>query len=135
MGATMGLSKQMQQQNLLQLLQALSSPLGQSLMGQINAVNFFRGIFRVFEVPSINDIFTMNPQLAAMLQNPALAQMTQGGTNVGGVPTSAAITNGGPSVIPGMPGQNAAGAGSPATLLAPPNIGAAATTMPPMAAA
>jgi len=135
MGATMGLSKQMQQQNLLQLLQALSSPLGQSLMGQINAVNFFRGIFRVFEVPSINDIFTMNPQLAAMLQNPALAQMTQGGTNVGGVPTSAAITNGGPSVIPGMPSNNAAAAGSPATLLAPPNIGAAATTMPAIAAA
>jgi hypothetical protein len=123
MGATMGLSKQMQQQNLLSLLQALSSPLGQSLMGQINAVNFFRGIFRVFEVPSINDIFTQNPQLAA------LAQSAGGPAGLAGIPTSGQIANGGPSAVPGMPTGAPAGMGAPASMLNPPDIGKNAMMM------
>jgi hypothetical protein len=123
MGATMGLSKQMQQQNLLSLLQALSSPLGQSLMGQINAVNFFRGIFRVFEVPSINDIFTQNPQLAAM------AQQAGGPAGLAGIPTSGQIANGGPSAVPGMPTGAPAGMGAPASMLNPPDIGKNAMMM------
>lgn len=116
LGATMGLSKQMQQQNLLQLLQALSSPLGQSLMGQINAVNFFRGIFRTFEVPNINEIFQQNPQLQQ------LAMQASGGMGLQGIPSSGAILNGGPSVLPGMPGAGAVGAGSAAGMLMPPDI-------------
>lgn len=131
LGATMGLSKQMQQQNLLQLLQALASPLGQSLMGQINAVNFFRSIFRTFEVPNINEIFTVNPMLQQMLQNPQLQQMMAGGAGMNGIPTSGQIANGGPSVLPGMPGSGPAGAGAARSLLAPPDI---SNRMAPVAA-
>jgi hypothetical protein len=119
LGATMGLSKQMQQQNLLSLLQALGTPLGQSLMGQINAVNFFRGIFRTFEVPNINEIFAVNPMLQQMLQNPQLQQMMMG-RGVSGIPTSGQISNGGPSVMSGMAGS--AGMGAPASLLTPPSL-------------
>lgn len=131
LGATMGLSKQMQQQNLLSLLQALSSPLGQSLMGQINAVNFFRGVFRTFEVPNINEIFVTNPMLQQMLQNPQLQAM-MGGQGMSGIPTSGQIANGGPSVMPGMPGSGPAGAGSARQLMAPPDI---SSTIAPAGAA
>jgi len=123
LGATMGLSKQMQQQNLLQLLQALASPLGAQMMGQINSVNFFRNLFRVFEVPNINELF-MQPALQNMVTNPALAgAMAQPG-GAANIPTSGQIANGGPSVIPGMPGGNAAAPpGSAQSLRAPVDIG------------
>jgi hypothetical protein len=121
LGATMGLSKQMQQQNLLQLLQALSSPLGQSLMGQINAVNFFRGIFKTFEVPNINDIFVTNPMLQQFMESPELQQMMQG-RGLSGVPTSGQIASQGPSVIAGIPGLAPAQQGAAGGLLAPPDI-------------
>jgi hypothetical protein len=117
LGATMGLSKQMQQQNLLQLLTALGTPIGQSLMGQINAVNFFRGIFRTFEVPNINDIFVVNPVLQQFMQSPELQQMMQG-RGMAGIPTSGQIA-GGASVLSGMPG---AAQGSAQSLMAPPDI-------------
>jgi len=117
LGASMGLSKQMQQQNLLSLLQALSSPLGQSLMGQINAVNFFRGMFRVFEVPNINEIFTTNPMLQQFMQSPELQQMMQG-RGLAGIPTSGQIVNGGASVLSGLPGSQ----GSAQSLMAPPDL-------------
>lgn len=121
LGATMGLSKQMQQQNVLQLLQALATPLGQSLMGQINAINFFRSIFKIFEVPNINEVFTTNSALQQMVMR---AQGLSGGAinDVSQVPTSGQISNGGPSVIPGMPGAARSGAGSPAGLLQPPDL-------------
>jgi len=118
MGATMGLSKQMQQQNMLQLLQALGTPLGQSLMGQINAVNFFRGIFKTFEVPNINEIFVVNPMLQQFMQSPELSGMLQG-RGLAGIPTSGQIASQGPSVLPGMPG---AAQGSAQSLMAPPDI-------------
>lgn len=115
LGATMGLSKQMQQQNLLSLLQALSSPLGQSLMGQINAVNFFRGIFKTFEVQNINEIFQTNPALNQ------LAMMASGGQGIGAIPSSGQIINGGPSVLAGLAGS--AGMGAPQSLMTPPDLG------------
>lgn len=127
LGASMGLSKQMQQQNLIALLQALGTPLGASLIGQISAVNFFRSVFRTFEVPNINEIFTQNPALNQM------AQMASGGAGIQAVPTSGQIANGGPSVMPGMPGAARVGAGAPSQLMAPPDL---RSTMPaaPMAA-
>jgi len=124
LGATMGLSKQMQQQNLLQLLQALASPLGQSLMGQINAVNFFRNMFRIFEVPNINEIFVRNPMLTGMVQDPQLQAMMQQAGGVGGIPSSGQIVNGGALGMPGMPGPNAAAPpGSAQSLRAPVDLG------------
>ena len=125
LGATMGLSKQTQQQTLLQLLQALSSPLGQALMGQINAVNFFRGLFRVFEVPNINEIF--------IKQQGALGGLTpQAGGGPGGqagLPTSGQIVGGGPSILPGMPGAGRAGAGSAQGMLSAPDMGSISSQM------
>jgi hypothetical protein len=116
MGATMGLSKGMKQQNLIQLLTAMASPLGQAAMGQINAVNFFRGIFREFEVPNINEIFVTNPQLAMLQQ-----QLTQGGGGgLGSIPSSGQVMSGGASVLSGLPG---AAQGSAQGLMMPPNIG------------
>jgi hypothetical protein len=114
LGATMSLSKQTQQQNLLQLLQALSSPLGQSLMGQINSVNFFRGIFRIFEVPNINEIFMQNPMLQQMMMQ------ASGGMGMGAIPSSGQVVqNGGALGLPGMPG---AAQGAPQSLLQPPQL-------------
>jgi hypothetical protein len=130
LGASMGLSKQTTQQNLLALLQALSSPLGQSLMGQINAVNFFRGIFRAFEVPNINEVFSQNPMLTQMLQNPQLQQMMQG-RGLSGIPTSGQIASGGPSVLPGLAGSaQGAAQGAPGTLLVPPDLNSTMAAVP-----
>lgn len=112
-GASSGLTKTMRQQNLLQLLQTLASPLGQAVMGQINAVNFFRNIFREFEVPNINEIFQVNPQLQALMQS------ASGGQGMAAIPTSGQIVNGGPSVLAGLPGLAGQGARS---LAAPPDI-------------
>lgn len=114
LGATTGLSKGMRQQNLVQLLQAMASPLGQAALGQINAVNFFRGVFREFEVPNINEIFQSNPLLQQQMM------MASGGQGMGAVPTSGQIVSGGASVLPGMGG----GGEDPSAqgLMAPPDI-------------
>jgi hypothetical protein len=98
-GATSSLSKGMKQERLIQLLQAMASPLGQVAMGQINAINFWRGIFREFEVPNINEIFMTNEQLQAGVQQVSPQQ------GLGGVPTSGQIVQGGsPLGLPGSPG-------------------------------
>jgi Bacteriophage head to tail connecting protein. len=99
-GATSALSKGMKQDKLLQLLQALNSPVGQMAMAQINAVNFFRGIFREFEVPNLNEIFVKNPQLNQMAQNAG------GEQGLGGVPTSGQIAMG--QALPQMQGTGGA---------------------------
>jgi hypothetical protein len=129
MGASMALSKQMQRSDMLQLLQALNSPIGQQLVGQINSVNFFRSVFKVFEVPNINQIFTQNPQLAAMVNQ------VSGGQGLGAIPSSGQILTGGQAPLPGMPGSARAGAGSAASMGQPPDIGKANMLAPLMAMA
>ncbi len=64
------------------MLQGIQGPLGQQMMGQINAVNFFRGIFKEFEIPNLNEIFQ---------QNPALMGMVPQGMQPGQVPTSGQV--------------------------------------------
>lgn len=124
-GATSGLTQGMKQQNLIQLLTAMGSPLGQTIMGQINAVNFWRGIFREFDIPNLNEIFVQNPMLAQMVQG---ATQGQGGLNM--VPTSGQIVRGGaptpgqgrrPGQSPIM-GQGAAGLPIPSLNSVPLNI-------------
>lgn len=121
MGSSTALSKSMKQQNLIQLLQAMASPLGQQVMGQINAVNFFRGIFREFEIPNINELFSSQPSLQQ------LAMQASGGQGIEGVPTSGQIVNG-QVPIPGMAGS---AQGGPQALMAPPDLAAAQTAVPP----
>ncbi len=116
LGATMGLSKDMKQNNLMQLLQALSSPLGQSLMGQINAVNFFRGIFKEFDVPNINEIFQTNPMLNSMMMQ------ASGGQGMGAIPSSGQVAAQGPSALPQMNGMQGMQGADIRSLLAPPSI-------------
>ena len=87
MGATSGLTKGMRQQNLIQLLTAMGSPMGQMVMGQINQLNFWRGIFREFEIPNLNEIFVTNPMLNQMVTS-------TGYGNVNMVPTSGQIVQG-----------------------------------------
>jgi hypothetical protein len=108
-GATSALSKGMKQQNLIQLLTVMGSPLGQMVMGQINALNFWRSIFREFEVPNINEIFQPG---AAGGAGTNLSQLMQ---NLGGqgptptlnqIPSSGQIVHGvGLPGSPGIPGQ------------------------------
>lgn len=99
-GATSQLSRMTRKEDLVQLITALGSPFGQMVMGNINAVNFWRGVFRDFEFPYVNEIFQENP-----MQNP-LAQLVQNATGgqggVGQVPTSGQIVQGQP--IPNMQG-------------------------------
>jgi len=116
LGATMGLSKDMKQNNLMQLLQALSSPLGQSLMGQINAVNFFRGIFKEFDVPNINEIFQTNPMLNSMMMQ------ASGGQGMNAIPSSGQVAAQGPSALPQMNGMAGMQGADIRSLLAPPSI-------------
>lgn len=80
-GASTTLSKMTRQQSYVQLLQAMASPLGQAVIGNINAVNFFKGIFRDFDVPNINEIFKTNDELQQMVNQ-------AGFQNAGQVPTS-----------------------------------------------
>jgi hypothetical protein len=126
LGASSGLSKGMKQQNLLSLLTALGGPVGQVAMGQINAVNFFRGIFREFEIPNINDIFTGNPALQGLVP-----PGTPGGA--AGVPTSGQVVNSGVLPIPSMPG--AADAGSAQSMVQPVDISGAMSNLPANVAA
>lgn len=113
-GASSGLSRGMKQQTLIQLLTAMGSPLGQTIMGQINAVNFWRGIFREFEVPNVNEIFQSNPVLQQQMDG------ASGGQGLGAVPSSGQIVNGESNgLIPPLAG------GTPAQLpgLGPMGIG------------
>ena len=104
-GATSGLSKGMKQERLLQLLQAMASPIGQYAMGQINAVNFFRGIFREFEVENIDEIFQQNPMLMAQAQGAQGAMGAPQGPGTQNIPTSGQIVQGsGPLPLPGAQG-------------------------------
>jgi hypothetical protein len=121
LGASSGLSRGMKQQNLISLLTALGGPVGQVAMGQINAVNFFRGIFREFEIPNINDIFTGNPALQGLVP-----PGTPGG--VAGVPTSGQVVNSGVLPIPSMPGGPPAN--SAQSLMQPVDISGAASNLP-----
>lgn len=114
LGSTMALSKGMKQDHLLQLLNALGTPLGQAAMGQINAVNFFRSIFREFEIPNINEIFAVNPMLNG------LVQQAGGGMGMAGVPTSGQVIQG--QGIPSLPGQAGVAPGSAQGLQAPVDI-------------
>jgi len=110
-GATSGLSKTMKQERLLELLQSLNSPIGQAAMGAINSVNFFRSIFREFEVENMDEIFNVNPALQAQAQMAGqMAGAPPGAGPQGGVPTSGQIVNsGGPLPLPGMAGSGAQG--------------------------
>jgi hypothetical protein len=122
LGASVGLSKGMQQQALIQLLGAMNGPLGQAVVGQINAVNFFRGIFRAFDIPNINEIFMQDPRLRAMMEAASM------GRGMGAIPTSGQIAGpGGMGIgaLPGlgMPSLPGAPPGSAQSLQTPPNIG------------
>jgi hypothetical protein len=97
-GAATGLSKGARQQTLIQLLQAMASPMGQVIMGQISAVNFWRGIFREFEVPNVNEIFQTNPVLQQQMN---MANGGQGGLQ--NVPSSGQMMAG--SMMPQLPGE------------------------------
>lgn len=126
-GASNTLSKMTRQQSYVQLLNAMASPLGQSVIGSINAVNFFKGIFRDFDVQNINEIFKTNDELQQMVQqagfqsagqvptspdvaNNPLAALLSGGGGAApqGAPPEAPpdVTGGAPApvAIPGMPG-------------------------------
>ena len=91
-GATSALSRTMKQQNLIQLLTAMGAT--PQVFGAINMINFWRGIFREFEIPNINEIF---------MQNPGLQQMMgmAGASGLGEVPTSGQIAEG-QMPLPGM---------------------------------
>lgn len=103
-GASTALSKSMKQERLTMLLQSLGTPLGQAAMGAINAVNFFRGIFREFEIPNINEIFMPSNPAAGGADLASLVQQATGGRgNISNVPSSGQIVNGAVP-IPGMPG-------------------------------
>jgi hypothetical protein len=110
MGASMALSKSTQQQNMMGLLQALGTPVGQSVMGAINAVNFWRSIFRTFEVPNMNEIFNGEGQADF---NGLINQANNGQPGgLAAVPTSGQVVAGGAGALPlpGAPGTSGPGA-------------------------
>ncbi len=106
MGASMALSKGTQQQNMMGLLQALGTPVGQSVMGAINAVNFWRSIFRTFEVPNMNEIFNGEGQANfGSLINQANNGQPGG---LAAVPSSGQVVASGGAALP-LPGAPATG--------------------------
>jgi len=144
LGASVGLSKGMQQQALGSLLQAMNGAMGQAVMGQINVVNFWRSIFRAFDVHNINEIFAQDPRLKQLLtMNEGLLLSGRGGSAnmtpeslIGNIPTSGQIAGPGGAGMDALaqlglqqlPGQPA---GSVQGMLSPPNI---AHNLPQMAA-
>lgn len=102
MGATSALSRAVKQQNLMQLLQVIST--APQMMGSINMVNFMRQVMRELELTNINELINQNPQMAGMMQNAGFGGAEQ-------VPTSGAMANGAiPSIPlqpqgPGLPGE------------------------------
>lgn len=107
-GASVALSKGMLQQNMMTLLQALGTPMGQSVTGAINNVNFWRSIFRTFEVPNMNEIF--NGQGTADAFGALINQATGGRGGLQNVPTSGQIVQQGAAALP-LP--SAPGTGGP----------------------
>ena len=123
-GAANTLSKMTRQQSYIQLLQAMASPIGQAVVGSINAVNFFKGIFRDFDVQNINEIFQSSDQLQQMVQqtgfqnasqvptspelanNPLAALLGGGGAPAGSNPEAVGAPQP-PLPIPGMAGEGA----------------------------
>lgn len=153
-GASTTLSKTTRQQSYIQLLQAMGSPLGQAVIGSINAVNFFRGIFRDFDVPNINEIFKSSDELQQMVQqagfqnagqvptSPEMAtnpMAAMGGAPEGGQipPELLAAMMGGGGMPPGIVGDSGANApvGMPGMEGMPPGMNPEdmANMMPPMA--
>jgi hypothetical protein len=122
LGASVGLSKGMQQNALIQLLGAMNGPLGQAVVGQINTVNFFRGIFRAFDIPNINEIFMQDPRLKALVEQASF------GRGIGAIPTSGQIAGPGGSGVGALPGLGlpsmvGAPPGSAQSLQIPPSLG------------
>lgn len=117
-GAMSALSKGVMQTNLLQLSQMVSA--NQATMGAINQINFWRGIFREFEIPNINEIFQKAPPNALE----QVLNQASGGAGIGAVPSTKELVNG--AVPPGMegaapvgmPGVDAGGAPDMAAMLA-----------------
>lgn len=110
MGATSALDESTRQSALMALApQVAANP---TIAGSINMLNFWRGIFREFEIPNINEIFKKadNP-LQQFIQN-----ATGGGTNPNAVPTTGQMVSGAnpsmslngappsPLPLPSMPG-------------------------------
>lgn len=124
LGASVGLSKGMQQQALGQLLQTMNGPMGQAVMGQINVVNFWRSIFRAFDVSNINEIFTQDPRLKAILEMNDGRLLGPRRADAGGgvpeslmmnIPTSGQIAGPGGMGIGALPGGGGGGMIQPAT--------------------
>jgi hypothetical protein len=132
----------MQQQALVQLLTSMGTPIGQAVMGQINVVNFWRSIFRAFDVPNINEIFAQDPRLKQLLEMNEGRLLGSGGgvpqSFLSNVPTSGQIAGPGGmgagvgplaqlglQSLPGMPPGSAQG------MLSAPDI---AHNLPQMAA-
>lgn len=149
-GASTTLSKMTRQQSYIQLLQAMASPLGQAVIGNINAVNFFKGIFRDFDVPNINEIFKTNDQLQQMVnqagfqqasevptspemaQNPLMAMLAgAGGAPPQGGPPQGAAPGPLPPGVEGDSGANPA-VGIPGMPGAGPEMPIEGAMMPPM---
>jgi hypothetical protein len=86
-GATTALSKGMQQQNLIALLGAMAQM--PQVFGAINAVNFWRNMFRAFEVPNINELFQQSGNPLQQL----VTQATGGQGDINAVPSSGQIRN------------------------------------------
>jgi hypothetical protein len=83
-GATSSLSRSMRRQELVPLLQAITA--NPYAAGAVNFVNFFRQIFREFEIDNVNELINQNAQ-----QNTQLAQVMQQAQGGQGAPNAAAI--------------------------------------------
>jgi len=93
MGATSSLSRSVKQQNLMQLLQVITT--APQMMGAINMVNFLRQTMRELELNNINELINQQPAMQPIME-------AAGAMGAEGVPTSGAMANG---AIPAMPLQ------------------------------
>jgi len=85
-GATTRLGRASRQQNLTFLLQAASAnPIAASA---VNWINFFRNIFREFEISNVNELINTEPQMQAMLAQSGAQranQVPEAGGQPGGI--------------------------------------------------
>jgi hypothetical protein len=120
-GALSALSKGTMQGNLMQLAQAVSA--NPQVAGAINMLNFWRGIFKEFEIPNVNEIF-QKADFQTMINQ------ANGGApgGLGAVPTSKQLVGGAipPAMAANIPGLAGGGAGEqdmPPQMMAAPQQG------------
>ena len=134
-GAANTLSKMTKQQSYVQLLQAMGTPLGQAAVGTINAVAFWKQIFKDFDIQNINEIFQQTQPLQQMMQQGGFSDPSQvpSPDEAAANPIEALLQQGLASGPPGAGAPDQQTSGPPSPLMIPGMAGGGPEQVPSIA--